>query len=624
MILPMSRIRVLGPRDSLEDVLATLQDEGTVHLVAARTLGPLRAPEPDLRTTRRTQHLRRLLEDLEAVVPTAPRGMVVAAPVADADLPRAARQARRIRRGLDRLARCRQDLERQRGEVTRLEQFVHAFRDLLPPSDGSRMQSYHLVLRGEDDTVVPRLRETLAGAIGDQFAFETRPLPTGEHAAVLLVTRSEAPRVERLLAQAGVHELPLPPEYAGRPLRELLPELEARRAGLDAELDRVEGERRKLLAAADALLPVRAAVHDRLSALAARQQAAVSGRSFLLEGWIPEAGVARLRDRLARRFGDAVVLETVAREEWRGEDAPVVLRNPRLFQPFETLTRLLPLPRYGSIDPTPFVGVFFPMFFGLILGDVGYGLVLAGLALWLRHKGKAGSTLRAVGEVLGAASAFSVAFGIAFGEFFGDLGARWFGLRPLILDREHALLPFLGLAVAIGVVHVLLGLFLGAVNAVQGHPRHALGRGLALAMVVLVVVGLLAAFEVLPRSFFTPAVVLFLVAFPVLVVVEGVIAPIEFLGTLTNILSYARIMALGTASVMMAIVANRLVGTFGSLVVGLLFALLFHLVNFALGVFAPTIHGLRLHYVEFFGKFYSPGGVEYRPFGHWHPHGSAA
>jgi V/A-type H+-transporting ATPase subunit I len=91
------------------------------------------------------------------------------------------------------------------------------------------------------------------------------------------------------------------------------------------------------------------------------------------------------------------------------------------------------------------------------------------------------------------------------------------------------------------------------------------------------------------------------------------------LSTFSNILSYARVMALGTASVMMAIVANRLAGSFGSVVVGVVFGLLFHLVNFALGVFAPTIHGLRLHYVEFFGKFYSPGGQQYRPLRHWRP-----
>jgi V/A-type H+-transporting ATPase subunit I len=113
------------------------------------------------------------------------------------------------------------------------------------------------------------------------------------------------------------------------------------------------------------------------------------------------------------------------------------------------------------------------------------------------------------------------------------------------------------------------------------------------------------------------------VAFPVLVVLEGAITALELLSTLGNMLSYARVMALGMASLMMAVVANRMAGAFGSAVVGFLFALLFHLVNFAIGVFSPTVHTLRLHYVEFFGKFYSPGGTPYHPLAHWRP-GSAA
>jgi V/A-type H+-transporting ATPase subunit I len=168
---------------------------------------------------------------------------------------------------------------------------------------------------------------------------------------------------------------------------------------------------------------------------------------------------------------------------------------------------------------------------------------------------------------------------------------------------------------------VLIGLMLGAVTAAREAPRHAVGRGLAAAMVGLLLVALGAAARVLPPAFFTPAVVALLVAFPLLVLTEGLVAPLEFLATLGNILSYARVMALGTASVMLAMVANCMAGALGSAVVGVIFALLFHLVNFALGLFSPAIHALRLHYVEFFGKFYSPGGVEYRPLGHWSPGG---
>jgi V/A-type H+-transporting ATPase subunit I len=287
-------------------------------------------------------------------------------------------------------------------------------------------------------------------------------------------------------------------------------------------------------------------------------------------------------------------------------------------RPFEALVRLLPLPRYGTIDPTPFVAVFFPMFFGLMLGDIGYGALLAALVLVLHRRARPGSLLRAAAEIGGACALFAVVFGFAYGELFGDLGRR-IGLRPLLFDRGEAVLSFLGLAVALGLVHVVLGLVLGAVTAFRQDGKHAAGRGVAALMVLLVAAALLAAAGVLPRSFFTPLVVALLAALPVLVILEGLLAPVELLATLGNVLSYARVMALGTASVMLAVVANRMIGAMGSAVVGVLFALLFHLVNFALGLFSPAIHALRLHYVEFFGKFYSPGGQEYRPFGHWAP-----
>jgi V/A-type H+-transporting ATPase subunit I len=259
------------------------------------------------------------------------------------------------------------------------------------------------------------------------------------------------------------------------------------------------------------------------------------------------------------------------------------------------------------------------MFFGLMLGDLGYGLALAALSALLHLRTRPGTTLRAVSEVGGACALFGMAFGVAFGEFFGDLGRRWFGLEPLLFDREHEVMAFLGLAVALGVAHIVLGLVLGAVASRHTHPRTALGRLLSAAIVLLIVVAILAAMERLPHALLMPATVLILIAFPVIVLLEGIVAPIELFTTLGHILSYARIMALGTASVMLALVANQMVGAMGSVTIGVLFALLFHLVNFALGVFSPSIHALRLHYVEFFGTFYSPGGMKYQPLGHWSP-----
>ena len=294
--------------------------------------------------------------------------------------------------------------------------------------------------------------------------------------------------------------------------------------------------------------------------------------------------------------------------------------NPPLFRPFEVITRTLPLPRYGTIDPTPFVAVFFPMFFGLMVGDVGFGVAARRARCCASVGGPSrGSALRSASAVAGACALFSIVFGFVFGELFGDLGRRAFGMRP-VFDRETAIVPFLVVAAALGVVHVLLGLMLAVVNAWRrGERRTAMGRGVAALMVALTIAFFLAALDLLPRALFTPLVIALLVAFPLLVFLEGVVAVIELVSNFGQILSYVRIMALGTASLMLAIVANRMVGALGSALVGVLFALLFHLVNFAIGIFSPTIHALRLHYVEFFGRFFSPGGTAYRPLAHWHP-----
>jgi V/A-type H+/Na+-transporting ATPase subunit I len=624
MILSMVRARILGPREDLDDVLRAVQDVGLLQISDTQPEGALRPVEPQPREAREARRLRALLHDVDALTARFAPSLPGQKPQPPASIASWLRQFRRVRRDAERLDARRRILEEDRTQTARLLEFIRAFRGLLPTGNGTRTHGYHLVLRGQDAAVVPRLRAGLAHAIGEEFVLETAPLSTGELAAVLLVPPTDSARVERLLAQAGVHELPMPEGSGGKTLGQLGPTLSDRLAALDTELAGLDRDRNALSqAVAPSLAGARAAAQDRLLGLAAKEKAAATPRSFVLEGWIPEAGYPRLVQAMTTRFGGRVVVESVSREDWHGESAPVVLQNPRLFRPFEMITRMVPLPSYGSIDPTPFVAVFFPMFFGMIMGDIGYGLVLAALALWLRHGGAPGSTRRAVAEVLGAGSAFGVAFGIAFGEFFGDLGRRWFGLHPLLLDREKSLLPFLGLAVAIGTVHIALGLTLGVINASRGHPRQAVGRGVSLAMLLLIILVLLAAFEVLPHGFLTPSVVGLLVLFPILILAEGIIAPIEFLSTLSNILSYARIMALGTASVMMAVVANQLAGSIGSVLVGVLFALLFHLVNFVLAVFAPTVHGLRLHYVEFFGKFQSPGGQVYRPFSHWRPDGTA-
>lgn len=623
MILAMAKVRVLGPRERLTDVVEALQDLSVLHLAPPGEAGTLERAVLTPREERERRQLRRALTDVETVLEElrpAPAPARAAQRATAADLARWARLAWQARRDVDRLSARAIALAEERALILKYQQFFSAFRTLLEAeARWPNATTYHVLLKSGD--VVPRLRASLTAVIGKEFELYAQPLASGETAVMVVVSAQAAGRVERLLAEAQVQEIPVPAAYGGKSLAEAIPKMVARLGDLPGEEATVKQQRAQVAAArGPELRRARAAIHDRLDELEALPLLGVTPRAFVLEGWTPLPARRTLDARLHERFGDTVVVAEVAREEWRSEDAPVVLQNPRLFRPFETVIRLLPLPRYGTIDPTPFVAVFFPAFFGIMMGDVGYGLVLAALGLILHHRSAPGSVLRSVAEIIGPCALFTILAGFLFGEFFGDLGQRWFGLAPIAFRREEALLPFLLLAVSLGAVHILLGLGLGVVASVRGrHSREAFGRGVGLLMVVLVMLALLAALRVLPHGFFTPAAIGLLVAFPVLIALEGLVAPIELLTTLGNILSYARIMALGVASVMLAIVANKMAGAIGSVAVGALFALLFHLVNFGIGVFSPTIHALRLHYVEFFGKFYSPGGVRYQPFGHWTP-----
>lgn len=625
MIRPMAKVRIMGPRAELPAALATIQRLAILHIASPARREGLTSKAPSPEEERRRRRFADAVDQIEAarkalglpLVEASGRSGGDAGADRPEDLLEAVRLAHRVGREARKLSEDIETLAEERELLRKYRELFDVFRDVLASQKRwPNAAAFEVVIRPTDDEHLERLRAALEAEIGDSFELRWRRLASGEIALLVLVPESLRERVEAWLQASSLEEVTLPEEYEERGLADAIPAMLERLSEVERQLTGREKERRDLAASeGDELRRARVLLREQVERLDALAAAARTEHAFVIDGWLPSESVTRFETNLKEHVSPAVVVSVLGRESWKSEEAPVVLSNPRIFRPFETIVRLLPLPRYGSIDPTPFVAVFFPMFFGLILGDLGYGTILVILALLLRRGSAEGSLRRSIAEVIGACAIFTLIFGALYGELFGDLGHHWFGLRPLWFDRSEAVLPFLGLALALGLVHILLGLGLGVLTAFRRSRKEALGKGVAILMVLLIVVALLAVFEVLPRALFIPAVVALLIAFPVLVATEGLLAPIELLTTVGNVLSYARVMALGTASVMLAIVANRMAGALGSVAVGAIFALLFHLVNFALGIFSPTIHSLRLHYVEFFGKFYSPGGTQYHPFG---------
>ena len=296
----------------------------------------------------------------------------------------------------------------------------------------------------------------------------------------------------------------------------------------------------------------------------------------------------------------------------------MAVSNGPLARSFEPLSRFAAVPRYGTIDPTPLLALTFPAFVGLMIADAGYGIVLLALLIVLRRRMMRSPLLRKVWPI-GLTMAMSmIFFGVLFAEAFGETARHVLHVEPILFDRaepESAIIIMLAIAITIGFAQVGLGLALGVWNAAQvNHRREAVGRAALLAGLVTVVVMIAAAAGLLPAEVIAIAVAALIAAVVIAGLSMGIAGPVEMIGVMGNVLSYARLMAVAFAGVMLALVADKLGSLMPSLIFGILVAIVLHSLNLALGIFDASVQGLRLHLVEFFTKFVEPGGTPYAPF----------
>jgi len=521
-------------------------------------------------------------------------------------------------------------LETRKGElelkITTLFRYEKVFRKIFPfESQLPKLEGFEvtiLIILKEYEEILDIIKPFFAGITKNQFELISADLDEKNIAVITVFNKKYSERIHDFLYSKNVNEVRIPLEYSNMPLEEALRLLERDRNSASDEVKEID---RQLLMLSDQwyeeLSVLQTVLEDRYAAIQAYSKFGETNYTLVIKGWIPNKFIRKVKTELSEVFGDRVVITPLPMTPEMMDQAPVFYDNPFWVRPFEFFMQLVGLPKYREVDPTLIIAISFPFFFGLIVGDIGYGIIIFFFALLLKKKYSDLLWVRQISNILMISSIPTIIFGYLFGEFFGDFGEIMGWLHPVHLfgitwNRVDAIIPLLALTIGIGAVHVFLGLFIGAYNAIIRKKRKHLCEKCGMIGVLVAIILLIgSAGNLIPVILMQPAVIVLIVSLIALIYGGGILGVIEIMGTLGNIMSYARLMAIGMASVILAIVANRLGGEMGVLAIGVIIAVLLHTLNIGLAMFSPSIHSMRLHIVEFFSKFYEGGGEPYQPFG---------
>jgi V/A-type H+-transporting ATPase subunit I len=626
MNVEMIPVEIIGLKLDLQPTLRALRKLGCLHIdelaespqVSARQLAL------DRETLSRQEEYSFLLAKLEGVLSALGLNIEPAPAQLTGDFLEEARSGiSKLASQVQSLSTRREELQSKLALLPRYEATLRKLLPMIPPSahDPKNVSVGVLVSRvhvGVLDSIARRVLELTVGR-AEVIASD---VDTSTRAMFIVFPAEFTADVETLLGREDVSRLRLPEELRMGPPDMALQALKRQMVAIPREIDSVNQELAGLAAEwGHKLAQWRTALKEELETNSVVSRFGETDKTFVIVGWVPAKACDELEAALRESIGETVLVWKLTITPELKRSAPVALQNPKPARPFESLVRLLALPRYGHIDPTRMMAFFMPIFFGMILGDIGYGALLLILSLALLRKRRRG-VFHDVLVVLAMGSGWAIVFGLLYGEMFGTLGEQ-LGMHALWFDRASPenVAGLLLMTIAVGAVHITLGLLLGVWESLRDRNRgHFLERsGMLVGLIGLFfIVGILA--KALPAGLMTPAIVGLILGIVLIGASLGwlgiLMGPIEFIGLIGNILSYLRIAAIGLASVYLAKVANDLAGIVGNIFVGIILAVLIHALNLVLGAFSPTIHSLRLHYVEFFRKFYEGGGKPYQPYRH--------
>ena len=440
---------------------------------------------------------------------------------------------------------------------------------------------------------------------------------------LLLFHKTNQQKVRYSLSTVGFDEYHYP--FQGKP-QEALSEVKEKMAAIIAEEKEIKAALSQMKAEALQMNVIAEYYSSQVVKSQSKERLFQSKAVTSLAGWVPTAEAAKLEEQIKRATNNEyyLVFEEVREEEI--SEVPILLKNNRWVAPFETLIEMYSLPRYDEIDPTPFMAPFYALAFGMMVADFGYGLILF-LAILLAKKFfyfEAGMKRNLTFFQL--CTLPTMMWGLIYGSFFGMT------MPFQLLSNQSDITEILVISVIFGYIQIFFALILKFYLLWAKKKQKFKAVFQAGSWVLFLISGALLALglTILPdSSLSTVGGIGFAVALIAIVIggsVEGetlagkigsgLYGLMDLTNYMSDLVSYTRLMALGVAGGSIAAAFNLIISYFppvARFTIGALLFVLLHAINIFLSYLSAYVHGIRLQYLEFFGKFFTGGGRAFKP-----------
>ena len=637
----MKKVSITAIRDQSDMLLKEIQKSGTIHfkelelqeLPEDYVFLSKTAPVEDFELIEEKQVIDATLKALKPYVPkksiTAKRPRLTYEECCNyLCKPELKETHRKVKEILDKKDALAQEIKKAKSENAQLEQYAFIDFSTADLNDLKKVKAFLIAVKAAKEETFLAWKEAFP-------ELYLEPLGKVKQDTVYLAV-SERGKYQEVQDSLNQQSIPILDLSFEKPPRELIEYNVNRLKKAESELVRCNDALNALGHRYDDILIELDAVNTVLSRNQVIENFLNSRHVIYMEGWVPEKDIPGLYNILDRMLPQSYYLEA---EDVSPEDAetPVKLKNKGIFTYFESITEMFSLPAYQELDPTSILTIFYLIFFGMMVGDVGYGLILTlgcFFALrWIDFKEKTRRSVKMFFYLGISVILCGFLYGSMFGiTIFAPVPVKGGGFKP-ILDTQTDIVFMLVLSLVIGVIHIFSGLVMKGLNSYIQKDYAGIFCDSVLWMLTLAsgILLLLTGAGMLDLGSPKLFGIIFGICIAGLAATQGrssktlggkiggglygVYGLTSYIG---DIVSYTRIVALGLSGAYIAfsfnLMSGLIPGVLGKLVFGTLIAVFGQALNLGLSLLGAYVHSCRLQYVEFFGKFYKGGGKAYRPF----------